>query len=354
MPKICYLAPLKALSNEKFEDWSKLFHDRKIIQLTGDILISQKIREEKMKEAETADIILMTCELLDSITRNHIAEQYQWIKDIELLIADEAHGIGMEERGHTIEVSLMRFCQIAPQAKIWFLSATLPNTEEFARWLETLNHKECEIINSRWRPTELRWHFIQHNIYGSYSENEDDKIAKAIALVQEHENESTLVFVHAKTTGRRVESILKSMGIQCEFYNADLEFEARKDLLARFEAKNGDRLPVLISTSALAWGSLTQNVKITMWDGKQKSLKDLKIGDYVQSWDEEDGDFVANEVIDKNPFDPEYELKIELENGTIIHCSPNHPFYVGDPLFEPLEIKHAEDLIVGDELFQRW
>jgi helicase len=257
MAKVIFSAPLKALSNEKYEDWSKLFPDKKILQLTGDTLTSQKIRLEMMKEAETADILIMTAELLDSVTRNHYSEHYQWVKHVQLLVVDEAHGVTMEGRGHVIEASIMRFCEIAPQAKVWFMSATMPNCEEFAQWLTTLNKKPSEIINSTWRPTELRWNFIPHNAFGSYWENQDDKIRKAIEIVQEHQNESTLVFVHDKNTGRRIDAILKDLGIACEFYNADLDTETRHDLLKRFESENNDRIAALISTSALAWGCNT-------------------------------------------------------------------------------------------------
>lgn len=254
MAKILYSAPLKALSQEKYEDWTKLFPDKKILQLTGDTLTSQKIRMEMMKAAETADILIMTAELLDSVTRNHYSEHYQWVKHVQLLVVDEAHGVTMEGRGHVIEASIMRFCEIAPQAKVWFMSATMPNCEEFAQWLTTLNRKPSEIINSTWRPTELRWNFIPHNAFGSYWENQDDKIRKAVEIIEEHQNESTLVFVHDKNTGRRIDAILKDLGIACEFYNADLETEVRHDLLKRFESDDSNRIAALITTSSLSWG----------------------------------------------------------------------------------------------------
>lgn len=360
MKKIVYTAPLKALASEKMRDWSKLFPDKKILQLTGDILTSQQIRKQIIEECCTADILIMTVELLDSITRNHVAEQYAWVKDVELLIADEAHGISMKDRGHTVEASIMRFCQIAPRAKIWFLSATLPNTEEFARWLTTLNHKETEIVNSTWRPTELHWHFIQHSIWGTYSENEYDKIRKAVEIVLDHQNESTLVFVHAKTTGRRVEAALKEAGIECEFYNADLELETRQDLLERFESKGDDRLPVLISTSSLAWGDLAESTLIDMADNSWKCLKDIEVGDWVVSWNSEIETFTVNQVLQKMEYHPRFELEIELEDGTVIKCGPNHQFYVEDPLYpeefalvKASELTMEHDLVISNRYRQR-
>lgn len=282
MAKIIYTAPLKALANEKRVAWGKLFPDAKILQLTGDTLTNQKVRMEMMSLAETADILVMTAELLDSVTRNHSSEHYAWVPHVQLLIADEAHGVTMEGRGHVIEASIMRFAQIAPQARIWFLSATLPNTEEFAQWLHTLNGKPSEIINSTWRPTELQWNFIPHNIYGSYWENQEDKIRKAVECVQDHVEESTLVFVHDKNTGRRIAGILTELGISNEFYNADLDFETRNDLLERFESEGDNRIAALITTSALAWGVNTsaQNAVIV---GVHRGISDVDELDIIQA-----------------------------------------------------------------------
>ena len=345
---IVYTSPLKALAAEKVRDWTKLFPDKKILQLTGDILVSQPIRQKMMEEANTADILVMTCELLDSVSRNAHSENYQWLSKVKLLVADEAHSIAMESRGHAIEASIIRFCQIAPQAKVWFLSATLPNTEEFATWLTRINNKPTEIINSTWRPTELQWNFIQHQNFGTYYEIEDDKIRKAVELAVQHRDESTLVFVHAKTTGRRVEAALKDQGVEAEFYNADLDFELRQDLLARFESKNEDRLPVLISTSALAWGSVAESTQIMLWDGSEIPLKELEVGDYVESYDPNTGDLICNQVIAKELAPPKTAFQIELEDGTIIFAGNTHPFYV--ELNGQLELVRAEELKVGNDL----
>lgn len=344
MGKVLYSSPLKALSSEKMRDWSKLFPDKKILQLTGDTLTNQKIRKQMMEECNTADLILMTVELLDSLTRNHFSENYQWVRDVDLLIADESHGIAMEERGHVIEASIIRFCQIAPQAKIWFMSATLPNTEEFAKWLETLNGKHSEIINSSWRPTELRWNFIPHNIFGSYYENQEDKIRLAVEIIEEHQNESTLCFVHDKNTGRRIESILKSMDINCEFYNADLDFETRQDLLEKFESPDNS-LPVLISTSALAWGNLEESTLILMADCSEKLLKDIEVNDWITTIDPTTRDVVVEHVLHKEECTPVMELELILEDGRTVKCGPRHAFYLTSG-----QLKRANELKVGDDL----
>lgn len=351
MAKILYSAPLKALSNEKYEDWTKLFPDKKILQLTGDTLTSQKVRLEMMKAAETADILIMTAELLDSVTRNHYSEHYQWVKHVQLLVVDEAHGVTLENRGHVIEASIMRFCEIAPQAKVWFMSATMPNCEEFAQWLTTLNHKPSEIINSTWRPTELRWNFIPHHIFGSYWENQDDKIRKAVELVEEHQQESTLVFVHDKNTGRRVDAMLKELGIASEFYNADLDTETRHDLLKRFESEDKDRITALISTSALAWGSLHEDTMIQTIFGPYR-YGSITAGTQILSYNETSHCWEFDKVVYIEESVEEFEIVIELEDGTELIAGESHPIYV-QLADGSLINKRAKDLQVSDELFNR-
>lgn len=350
MAKIIYTAPLKALATEKKEAWSKLFPDKEILQLTGDTLTSKKVRDEMMKAAITADILIMTCELLDSITRNHYSENYAWVKDVKLLIADEAHGITMEGRGHVIEASIIRFCNIAPQARIWFMSATMPNVNEFAQWLQTLNNKPSEIINSTWRPTELRWNYIPHMIFGTYFDNQNDKIRKTIELVQEHADESTLVFVHDKRTGRRIKELLDELEIKTEFYNADLDFETRKDLLQRFESNSEDNLKVLISTSALAWGSLHEDSLIETIYGPYR-YGSIRPGTPVWSYNEKEHCWEPDEIVNVEICDEEYEIVIELEDGTQLIAGNTHPIYVQHEDGSLIN-KRAKDLQIGDDLIK--
>ena len=278
---VLYTAPLKALSNEKFNAWTKRFHDKKVMQLTGDTLTSPKIRAQIMEECNTADIIIATAELLDSVTRNHQSEKYTWVKDVELIVVDEAHSVTLSERGHVIEVSLIRFAQIAPQAKICLLSATMPNVGEFAQWLTTLNGKESEIINSTWRPTELRWNFIPHVVFGSYYEKEQDKLRLTVELAEKCEGESTLIFCHAKTTQRALSAALTEAGIVNKIYNADLDVKERDKTLKEFESDDEDSLKVIITTSSLAFGVDTsaQNAIIV---GVHRGMNDVDELDVIQ------------------------------------------------------------------------
>lgn len=83
-----YLAPLKALSQEKIDDWTHEDHhfkDLKISICTGDY----RITSERKAELDSADIIIMSTEMLNARCRNHKAENNEFLKKIGTLAVDE-------------------------------------------------------------------------------------------------------------------------------------------------------------------------------------------------------------------------------------------------------------------------
>ncbi len=141
--KIIYLSPLKALASEKFSDFKKL----------ETLDLGQKIKVEistgdfdlKDKNLEKKDILVLTNEKMDSIIR-HGAE---WLSDISLIIADEVHLLGDEDRGPTLEIILTKLKLLEQKPQILALSATVTNADEISSWLN------AELVESDWRPVPL-------------------------------------------------------------------------------------------------------------------------------------------------------------------------------------------------------
>jgi len=144
--KVIYCSPIKALSNQKFDDFSKKYEHISVGIITGDI-----------KTNPDADVLIMTTEILlnklyqlksgkTEILLNKDKSGGTIIKnpsnsfdmDIEnelaCVIFDEIHMIGDPSRGHVWESSLM---MLPKHIQIVGLSATLDNPERFAQWLET-------------------------------------------------------------------------------------------------------------------------------------------------------------------------------------------------------------------------
>ncbi|MGI0010276.1 MAG: DEAD/DEAH box helicase, partial [Nitrosopumilaceae archaeon] len=141
--KIVYLSPLRALASEKFSEFQKLESvdfGRKIrAQIsTGDF-------DNADKNLEKSDIIVLTNEKMDSLIR-HGAE---WINDVSLVIADEVHLLGDQDRGPTLEIVLTKLKLLQQKPQILALSATVTNAKEISSWIG------CDLVENDWRPVPL-------------------------------------------------------------------------------------------------------------------------------------------------------------------------------------------------------
>jgi len=141
--KVVYLSPLRALAAEKFTEFKKLEkitlgNKIKVGISTGDF-------ENIEKNLEKNNILILTNEKMDSVIR-HGAE---WIDEIGLVISDEIHLIGDENRGPTLEMILTQLKLLDSKPQIVGLSATITNSDEIANWLD------CKLVKSDWRPVPL-------------------------------------------------------------------------------------------------------------------------------------------------------------------------------------------------------
>lgn len=249
--KAIYLAPLRALAKEKIDDWTSsasVFNGCKISICTGDY----RLTEQRHKELEEADLIIMTSEMLNSRCRNLQSEKNEFLKDCGTLVVDESHLLTVPGRGDHLEVGLMKFAQIAKDPRIVFLSATMPNVDQIADWVGcSLVKKDTYLVKSEYRPCPLEIHYEEYETTESYDLTEEYKVSKAVDLIKQYKDDKFLVFVHSKATGERIRSALSERRVECEFHNADLDKNKRHDVESRF--KYGD-LRVVVATSTLAWG----------------------------------------------------------------------------------------------------
>ncbi|MCA9811498.1 MAG: DEAD/DEAH box helicase [Nitrosarchaeum sp.] len=141
--KVIYLSPLRALAAEKFKEFKKLekitFKNKfKVGISTGDF-------ESIDKNLSKNNVLILTNEKMDSIIR-HSAD---WIDDIGLVIADEVHLIGDDDRGPTLEMILTKLKLLEKRPQIVGLSATITNSDDIAQWLG------CVLVENKWRPVPL-------------------------------------------------------------------------------------------------------------------------------------------------------------------------------------------------------
>lgn len=247
-----YVSPLKALAQEKLDDWTNVNHQfgkKKISICTGDY----KLTAARKKELENSDLIIMTSEMLSSRTRNYRSENNNFLKDVNTLVIDESHLISVPGRGDHLENALMKITEINTDVRLVLLSATMPNVDEVCQWVSKLTNRDTYYLESTYRPCPLQIHYVgYYDGERLYDKNEEQKIKSAIELVQRHKDDKFIIFVHTKRTGELVKSTLKSLNIECEFHNANLSLEKRLQVEKKF--KESPNFRVIVATSTLAWG----------------------------------------------------------------------------------------------------
>jgi helicase len=135
-----YVAPLKALANEKYKEFSRKYsHICKTALSIGDL-------DKADPYLARYDLIIMTSEKFDSLIRHSCT----WLNDVKLIIADEIHLLNDPGRGPTLEILITMLRKLIKDLQIIGLSATIGNPEELAEWLD------AELVVDSWRPVELK------------------------------------------------------------------------------------------------------------------------------------------------------------------------------------------------------
>jgi len=134
-----YASPLKALTNSKYLEFGARFGKESVGILTGD----------RVENAD-APIIVGTTEIL----RNQLYDAMYKGEDLsaDLVILDEAHFLGDEDRGVVWEEIII---YLPARIPLLLLSATIRNSQQIADWLQSLRGKECVVIEERGRPVPL-------------------------------------------------------------------------------------------------------------------------------------------------------------------------------------------------------
>ncbi|KAG9229535.1 NUC185 domain-containing protein [Amylocarpus encephaloides] len=139
MTKAIYTSPIKALSNQKFRDFRQVFDEVGI--LTGDVQINPE-----------ASCLIMTTEIL----RSMLYRGADLIRDVEFVIFDEVHYVNDLERGVVWEEVII---MLPEHVTLILLSATVPNTYEFASWVGRTKRKDIYVITTPKRPVPLE-HYL--------------------------------------------------------------------------------------------------------------------------------------------------------------------------------------------------
>ena len=136
--KVIYTAPIKALSNQKFYEFTQKFPAISFGIFTGDI-----------KTNPEADVLIMTTEILmntlyaknrkDITSSSKSLFEMDFDNDLACVIFDEIHYINDVDRGRVWEETIM---MLPLHIQMVMLSATLDTPEKFALWCESRNSSD--------------------------------------------------------------------------------------------------------------------------------------------------------------------------------------------------------------------
>ena len=182
--KVIYTSPIKALSNQKFSEFTRKYPHISFGLLTGDI-----------KTNPEADVLIMTTEILmnylfiqttanaEEKDNTQLHFQIDLEEELGAVVFDEVHYINDADRGQTWEKTIL---MLPHHVQMVMLSATIDAPQKFAQWIMRGNDSKDVYLAS----TNKRVVPLTH--YGFWSVNEgglktlNDKVL--VKDIKDHSN----------------------------------------------------------------------------------------------------------------------------------------------------------------------
>ncbi|XP_078502361.1 putative ATP-dependent DNA helicase HFM1 isoform X3 [Lissotriton helveticus] len=255
--KVVYMAPIKALCSQRFDDWKGKFGPVGLNckELTGDTQM------DDLFEIQHAHIIMTTPEKWDSMTRKW--RDNTLVQLVRLFLIDEVHVVKDESRGATLEVVVSRMktiqsslskMSVNPEEmmpmRFVAVSATIPNAEDIAEWLSDGSSPAlCLKMDERHRPVKLRKVVLGFPCSSNQTEFKFDLTLnyKIASVIQTYADQKpTLVFCATRKGVQQAASVLAKYAK----FVMDLQHKQRlqKSALSIKDSK------LRVTTSTLAMG----------------------------------------------------------------------------------------------------
>ncbi|GFZ80587.1 DEAD/DEAH box helicase [Nesterenkonia alkaliphila] len=163
--KAFYTTPIKALSNQKFQELRQEYGAERVGLLTGDTSINSE-----------ADVVVMTTEVL----RNMLYQDSATLAELGFVVMDEVHYLADRFRGAVWEEVIIH---LPESVQLAALSATVSNAEEFGAWLDTVRG-ETAVVVSEHRPVPLWQHMmVDYQLHDLFVSTEQEDHAATNTLV---------------------------------------------------------------------------------------------------------------------------------------------------------------------------
>lgn len=246
-----FLAPLRALAREKFEELEALAPqlteslgmELTVRISTGDYRIDNELYTDPPPGGE---IIVATPERMEALLRN--PEYVPWFETIGAACVDEAHLISSDHRGPTLEFLIMSLLCLPAPPRLILLSATLGDLGQAQEWLAP-----CDVIRVTEREPPLhKWVLAL--------DDEEDANTVAIDWITEQLTEpphQVLVFVYQTSSAEKLARLLNEELAAPEDADLARAYHAQMSSTEREEVRQAfvsGAARVVVTTTALALG----------------------------------------------------------------------------------------------------
>ena len=242
--KIIYIAPIKALCSERFNDWKRKFSGLgvNILEMTGD-------SDESIETLRHHNLIVTTPEKLDSISRWLSLTDPTLMMSFKLIMIDEVHMLNDKDRGHVLEAVVSRFKTSGCRARFIAVSATFPNVEDVALWV---GGYDCVFykFGEEMRPVQLERVVLGFPMQEGQSEfkfemNLSYKLDRIIN--QYSRGEPTLIFCNSRKSTMNTASVLsKQMSLS-------VSGEKKRSLMTMVSRINDVKLRELVTDHSIGY-----------------------------------------------------------------------------------------------------
>jgi len=221
-----FIAPMRALTNEKEAEWDRFE------ELGYSVYVVTGERDLNPRRAERADILVMTPEKTDSATRKHDSPRYSFITNVDCVIIDEVHLLDADGRGGVLEATVSRLRRLC-DPRIVALSATMPNIEDVAGWLDA-PPESTFAFGDDYRPVDLHADVKTYSHGDNAFADKYRRLYRTLDLAEPHirEDGQALVFVSS-----RQDAVMAAAKARDEIAERDIPMGARGDYDFHNEAK---------------------------------------------------------------------------------------------------------------------
>jgi superfamily II RNA helicase len=151
-----YTTPLKALSNQKFAELRQIFGKLKVGLSTGDMSINRNAQLRVMTTEVYRNMAWRSSGLEGKDGSTMSLDEDELVRN-GVVVLDEFHYMGQPGRGGVWEESVIT---TPSHSQIVGLSATLPNAQQLAQWMESVSGRKTVLVEAgSARPVPLRYLF---------------------------------------------------------------------------------------------------------------------------------------------------------------------------------------------------